>query len=306
MSTISDGRDLRYDAACKQVLAEKEILAYILKYCVAEYKDLERSEIKKYIQGRPQISETVVEDDDLRIESERTEDRSLAEGTVYYDIRFTATAPAGDGEIELIINVEAQNRYNPGYPLLKRAMYYCSRLISSQYGTVFTKSHYEKIKKVYSIWICTDVPKRKAGTISKYAVHEENIYGTAREPREHYDLLTAVIVCLGENENPVEERSMLLEMLNYLMLNNDDSYQQKQQRLDEEFAIQMTPPLEKGVAKMCNLSEGVFERGELRRSIEIALNMLKERVNLDFITRMTKLSADEVRQIAKDNGLTVV
>lgn len=26
---------------------------------------------------------------------------------------------------------------NPGYPLLKRAVYYCGRMISSQYGTVF-------------------------------------------------------------------------------------------------------------------------------------------------------------------------
>ena len=34
------------------------------------------------------------------------------------------------------INLEAQNDFNPGYPLLKRAVYYCVRMISSQYGTV--------------------------------------------------------------------------------------------------------------------------------------------------------------------------
>lgn len=49
------------------------------------------------------------------------------------------------------INLEAQNDFNPGYPLLKRAVYYCGRMISSQYGTVFVKSHYEKIQK---IWEC--------------------------------------------------------------------------------------------------------------------------------------------------------
>lgn len=41
------------------------------------------------------------------------------------------------------------------YPLIKSALYYCARLISSQLNTVFTGSHYEKIQKVYSIWICT-------------------------------------------------------------------------------------------------------------------------------------------------------
>lgn len=50
-------------------------------------------------------------------------------------------------------------------------------MLSSQYGSVFTKSHYEKIKKVYSIWICTDVPQDRAGTITKYEVHEVNVYG---------------------------------------------------------------------------------------------------------------------------------
>ena len=64
----------------------------------------------------------------------------------------------------LIINVEAQKRLNPKkktgdtYPLLKRAVYYASRLISSQKGTEFTNSDYDKIKKVYTIWICMESP----------------------------------------------------------------------------------------------------------------------------------------------------
>ena len=60
--------------------------------------------------------------------------------------------------------MEAQNQFYPGYPLIKRGIYYCCRMVSSQYGTVFTSSHYEKIKKVYSIWICTNPPEyRKIG-----------------------------------------------------------------------------------------------------------------------------------------------
>ena len=66
-----------------------------------------------------------------------TEDVGINEGKITYDIRYRATAPSGDGFIELIINVEAQNRYNPGYPLVKRGIYYCSRMISKQYGSDF-------------------------------------------------------------------------------------------------------------------------------------------------------------------------
>ena len=66
------------------------------------------------------------------------------------------------GGIALIINVEAQNDFYPGYPLIKRGIYYCCRMISSQYGREFTGPHYEKIKKVYSIWICIMIRARIA------------------------------------------------------------------------------------------------------------------------------------------------
>lgn len=46
-----------YDAACKRVLSEKVILAWIMKSCLEEYKDCEINEIaEKYIEGQPQVS----------------------------------------------------------------------------------------------------------------------------------------------------------------------------------------------------------------------------------------------------------
>ena len=143
-----------YDEACKRVLSERGIMAHILKACTEEFKDCDLQDIaQRYIQGEPSISRIAVEPEAIspRIESEQTEDKSGTEGTVYYDIRFHAVAPIDGKRIQLIINLEAQNDFNPGYPLLKRAVYYCGRMISSQYGTVFVKSHYEKIQKVYSI-----------------------------------------------------------------------------------------------------------------------------------------------------------
>lgn len=129
-----------YDEACKRVLSEREIMAHILKSCTEEFKDCSLLDIAwRYIQGEPSISCMAVEPETIspRIESEQTEDKSGAEGTVYYDIRFHAVAPVDGKMIQLIINLEAQNDFNPGYPLLKRAVYYCGRMISSQYGTVF-------------------------------------------------------------------------------------------------------------------------------------------------------------------------
>lgn len=253
-----------YDEACKRVLSERGIMAHILKACTEEFKDCDLQDIaQRYIQGEPSISRIAVEPEAIspRIESEQTEDKSGTEGTVYYDIRFHAVAPIDGKRIQLIINLEAQNDFNPGYPLLKRAVYYCGRMISSQYGTVFVKSHYEKIQKVYSIWICTMPTKKWEYNISSYQLIEKHLIGHTQVEWSHYDLINIVLVCLGSKSH--KQLKGILRLLNMLLLDNISS-QEKQKLLEKEFDVTMTPHLEKGVAAMCNLSEGIERRGELR------------------------------------------
>ena len=86
-----------YDAACKRVLSEKAILARIMKSCLEEYKDCDVNDIaEKYIEGQPQVSAVPVlpDEDGTIISGMDTEDKSVREGTVYYDIRFRAIVPA--------------------------------------------------------------------------------------------------------------------------------------------------------------------------------------------------------------------
>lgn len=185
-----------YDAACKRVLSEKAILARIMKACLEEYKDCDVGDIaEKYIEGQPQVSAFPVLPDvnGTVISGMDTEDKSVREGTVTFDIRFRAIIPGSEEEIGLIINVEAQNDFYPGYPLIKRGIYYCCRMISSQHGREFIGSHYEKIKKVCSIWICMNPPKSRENTITRYRLVEEHLIGEATESVRNYDLLS--IIC---------------------------------------------------------------------------------------------------------------
>ena len=73
-------------------------------------------------------------------------------------------------------------------------------MISSQYGPIFTKSHYEKIQKVYSIWICTSSTREWAYSITRYRMSEENLMGTSQALRGDYDLITPILVCLGKKK----------------------------------------------------------------------------------------------------------
>ena len=256
------GEKAAYDNACKRLLANKIILAWIMKSCLEEYRDCEISEIaSKYIEGEAQISEAAVHTDEeaesLQIRGLNTEDSTINEGTVTYDIRFRAIVPGTGERISLIINVEAQNDFYPGYPIVKRNLYYCCRLVSSQYGTEFTNSHYEKIKKVYSIFICMNPPNYRKNTINQYSIQEENLIGEFDENVEYYDLLTGIIICLGDVDDKMTGILKLLEVL----LSSERGTKEKKKILQEEFGIRMTQELEREVSEMCNLSDGVEQKG---------------------------------------------
>lgn len=149
--SLASQNKIRYDETCKRLLSEKIILAWIMKTCLKEYRDLDVEEIAtQYIEGMPQIGKMLtvgdISDTPL-IHGSATEDVTVTGQEIDYDIRFAAVAPKVGKSIGLLINVEAQNDYYPGYPLVKRAIYYCCRMISGQYGTVFTHSHYEKLQR---------------------------------------------------------------------------------------------------------------------------------------------------------------
>ena len=264
-----------YDAACKRVLSEKAILARIMKACLEEYKNCDVNDIAgKYIEGQPQVSEVPVLPDESGtvISGMDTEDKSVHEGTVCYDIRFRAIVLSTGERIGLIINVEAQNDFYPGYPIITRGVYYCCRIISSQYGREFTGSHYERIKKVYSIWICMNPPKYRKNSITRYRLVEEQLVGEAVEPVENYDLLSIVMLCLGGPGGGNYEG--VLRMLDVL-LSNETSEVEKRKILQDDYGIQMTQTMEQEVSVMCNLSKGVEAKGMTNGILASIKNLVK-------------------------------
>ncbi|MBQ7567854.1 hypothetical protein IJT17_03525 [bacterium] len=250
-----------YDAACKRVLARKTILARIMKSCVAEFRDFDVDVIAdKCIDGMPQISQIPADPDATGafIRGRGQERASTSEGSVFFDIYFDAVAPGTGEAVQLIINVEAQSNYYPGYPLVKRGVYYCARMLSAQKETVFRKSHYEKLRKVYSIWICTDVPRRRQNTITGYELAERNYVGRVCEKTGNYDLITVVMVCLGHEGS--SDYNGILKLLGTLLV-SASSAEEKRRILRDEFAISADKGMDEEVLSMCNLSRGVEARG---------------------------------------------
>lgn len=266
----------QYDAACKKILSEKIILAWIMKSCLEEYRDCDVKEIaEKYIKGTPQVSEVAIapgETNATKIQGMSNEDSVLGEGRITFDIRFTAWAPVSNERIRLIINVEAQGKLNTGYPMPKRGIFHCSRMISAQYGTEFVHSEYQNIKKVYSIFVCMNVPKKRQNTITRYRLIEENLVGNVKEPIQNYDLLSVVMVCLGGADG--ESSEGVLKLLDVLLSPTADEAR-KREVLEHDFDIPMTETLEAEVRQMCNLSQGVIELGIEKGRMEGFLSSIR-------------------------------
>ena len=134
----------RYDALSKKILSNKGILANIMLACVDEYRFATVGDIvNKYIEGDPRRDVPVLETPiTTQIVGSANELSTQEEGRTTFDIRFVASVPGNKDNIYLMLGVEAQNNMNPGYPLLKRGSFYCARMLSAQYGSVFVKSDY--------------------------------------------------------------------------------------------------------------------------------------------------------------------
>ena len=205
-----------YDAAAKKLLSNKRVLANILKYFTKEFKDCTIKEIISCLTsdakvsrvskgskksegpeglGESEGSEEQVDDKiRLRLDNAGSESVSEKEGTRSFDVKFKVKLPNSDEDVEVIINIEAQSKYNTGYRIEKRGTYYLSRLISSQYGVEFLGSDFNKLKKVYTIWICLNVPKEEAGTATGYRMIKEDLIGKYPDTPEDYDLQRMLIV----------------------------------------------------------------------------------------------------------------
>jgi len=285
----------KYDNICKKLLSYKEILARILKECVSEYKDCDINSIIKCIDfDEPQKED--VHYGTMKI-TDNTEDDNGVDGLIKYDIKFSTILP-DNSKTQMIINIEAQNKYSAGYPLIKRGIYYASRLISAQRGTVFYKDDYDKIQKVYSIWICVDGLKLKEPKITEFTLDKKEYLGKRKQiEKKDYDLIDIIIIRLCKD--PDKYDSKIIRLLTHLITNKYD-LEERKRVLKEDYGIEMEE-VYKGVNDMSSLSEAVFqegrEEGREEGKLEIAKNMLKDNLPLEVIVKYTGLSKEEIEKL---------
>ena len=213
-------------------------------------------------------------------------------------------------------------------------MYYSSRMISSQYGTEFEKSHYEKIRKVCSVWVClasSEVPGKYDHEISdagRTRIRDsdgipaalrsddrgDDLPGRHRETgrkqrrrkketaRKNGDRYPVGAGGSGGADNP---QAALLRLLNVLF-SAALTPKRKSRILEEEFQIPQREKMEQEMRRMGNLGQEIEDRA-LARGMELGrqegIDIGEERKSVDIARNLIMADMDE-SDIAEWTGLS--
>ena len=296
------GDKAQYDTRVKRLLAQKSILAHILVKTVDEFKGMKPEDVVKYIEGEPSISVVPVEPGlanmektdaaGQRIVGLNTENAEINEGLVRFDIIFYVRMKNGLSQI--IVNIEAQKDEPTEYKILNRAIFYVSRLISSQKERDFVNTNYDDIKQVFSIWICMNMDDN---SLSHIHLTKDEMLKPCNW-KGNLDLLNIVLIGIT-NEIPEHDEKYEMHRLIGTLLSGELKEQEKLDIIEHEYNIPISQEFREDVRIMCNLSTGIEERATEKTSEKFILNMYKKGYTLDQIADVAETGVDEVEAIIK-------
>ena len=313
-SISATDKDAQYDEKAKNLLGHKIILAHILVKTIDEFKGMNPKDVVQYIEGEPYISTVSVDAGSTNVEKEQdgekviglnTENSEINEGMIRFDIIFYVQMK--DGLSQIIVNVEAQKAEPSSYDILNRAIFYVSRMISSQKGRDFVKSNYNDIKRVYSIWICMNVDEH---SMSHIHLTRDDIIGS-HNWKGDIDLLNIVLLGLAEDLPEKAEEYELHRLLGAL-LSSKLKVDEKLDIIGNEFQIPLESDIRKDVSEMCNLSQGIedraFERGtangisigKKEGLAEVVLKLIKKGVSIEQVSDMLDMDIKDVQDIIEN------
>ena len=298
------GDKAQYDTRVKRLLAQKSILAHILVKTVDEFKGMKPEDVVKYIEGEPSISVVPVEPGlsnmektdaaGQRIVGLNTENAEINEGLVRFDIIFYVRMPSivgrKNGLSQIIVNIEAQKDEPTEYKILNRAIFYVSRLISSQKERDFVNTNYDDIKQVFSIWICMNMDDN---SLSHIHLTKDEMLKPCNW-KGNLDLLNIVLIGIT-NEIPEHDEKYEMHRLIGALLSSELKEQEKLDIIEHEYNIPISQEFREDVSIMCNLSQGIEDKAIAK----IVMNMYKIGYTPNQIADAVGVSVDEVEAIIK-------
>ncbi len=297
--------EAQYDENAKRLLGNKYILAHILVASVDEFKGMNPKDVVSYIEGEPMMgivpvepgmTNAVREEKGQRVVGFNTENVEAHEGLVRFDIVFYVRMR--DGISQIIVNIEMQKDNPAKYKILNRAVFYVSRLISSQKERDFEKTNYDDIKRVFSIWICMGMDEDSLDYV--HLTNDRLLGDHVWEGK--MDLLNIVLIGMSKELSAQEGHHELHRLLGAL-LSAKLPVEEKLDILEMEYEIPMEEEEKEEVRVMCNLGEGIREKAEARGKAigeaKVILGMYRKGYSLEQIADVAEKNVEEVRGIVE-------
>ncbi|MCC8046456.1 MAG: Rpn family recombination-promoting nuclease/putative transposase [Clostridiales bacterium] len=301
--------ETQYDIYARDLLARKCILAHILRSTVDEFQELSPDEVEDCIEdeiyvgvvptepGLTNRGQTTAGGD--KIVGLNTVQSEKQEGLAVFDILFYVRTR--DGVSRIIINVEAQKDEPSGYDILNRAIFYVSRLVSSQKERDFKGKKYDDLKRVYSIWICMNMDE----CIWNYVHLTNDSILSDHTWKGKLDLLNIVLLGVPD-ELPKRGRKYRLHRLLSTLFSVDVKPNERIDILENEYHIATGTEFREELDSMCNLSQGILELGETREKERLIVNMDLEGFTLDVISRVTGETVEKIKSVLEKHKMAVL
>lgn len=292
--------DLTYDQAFKQLFTDKVFLAPILQNIVEGCKELDLEVIENNIR--------VIEDAKVNPEVYDSEDSGKkGEAPVHYDVLAPYNGTKDGAYVSFYFDLEMQRENVTEYPIVKRGVYYCCRLISRQIEKLGEES-YNRLRPVYSVWIIrNDIPKDLENTIYSISLGGGFIGETqggseeAAKLNRQSDLIHLCLIFLSEDLEAAESDNDLIRYLTSVFTRKvtdaaSNPYAGYSGKIIGKVDEVMT--LEEAVAKKWEIKGRVEGREEGRE--EVAKKMIADNMPVNAVAQYTGLSLEEIYELQKE------
>ncbi len=235
----------------------------------------------------PGMINSVIETSGKRITGFNTENSEIKEGLIRFDIVFYVHIPSRGSSRNSLIQIN-------------RAIFYVCRLVSSQKGRDFENSNYDDIKGVYSIWVCMNMNEDSMVHIK---LDKKQLLGSY-DWQGNMDMVNIVMIGLAKEPAGNAENHGLHRLLGVL-LSDTMKAEEKFNVMGNEYGIPVDMDIRRDVDIMCNLSQGIMEKGEAiglergRKEIEnkFIISMHEKGYSLEEIAGIMDKEINEIEKV---------
>ena len=151
---------------------------------------------------------------------------------------------------------------------------------------------YQKIQKVYFIWICPAPAEKRNGSILQYKIVEKEVMGKSFINEDDYDKMEVVVIGVGEGCD-YSDRS--ITGLFSVLFSSKMELVEKKRILGGTFGIAMTKKFESEVEKMGGIGRAYEKAGRIEGQLRTLNNLIKNgKLSIEDAAESANMTAEEL------------